>query len=283
MIRYFAAHPTACGLAARYYHPLVEDDAVSRAMLGYEIYMRLYVLNLWRIESPYSFTALGSALALPVHIYSKIGGMTPRATGEDFYFLQKLTKQGRVLHWSDAAVSPASRTSLRVPVGTGQAILAACEGKHLDRYPLYPSEQFDEVRATTLTFPDQFERTVETPLDAFLKSQLRTDDIWQPLRENHKTQARFVRACHERLDGLRILQYIKAAYRDNPQEDTEVLGRWLRDHGHSFVENAADAERWAKDLQQRKLSELETSELDQLRQLLSNMEDQCRRQDYLRD
>ena len=45
----FATHPDACGLAARYYHPLVEDDAVSRAMLGYEIYMRLYVLNLWRI------------------------------------------------------------------------------------------------------------------------------------------------------------------------------------------------------------------------------------------
>jgi hypothetical protein len=209
--------------------------------------------------------------------------MTPRATGEDFYFLQKLTKHGRVIHWSDAAVSPASRTSLRVPVGTGQAILAACEGKHLDRYPLYPSELFDEVRATTITFQDQFERTVETPLDAFLKSQLRTDDVWQPLRENHKTQARFVRACHERLDGLRILQYIKAAYRNNPQDDTDVLQGWLHDNGATFPGEAAAAERWANDLRQRKLSELKTRELDQVRQLLSNMEDQCRRQDYLRD
>lgn len=67
------------GHAARYFYPLTEDEAITRAMLGYEIYMRFYALNMWRIKSPYSFTALGSALALPVRIYRQLGGMTPRS------------------------------------------------------------------------------------------------------------------------------------------------------------------------------------------------------------
>ena len=46
----FARHPGACGIASRYFHPLTGDDSVTRAMLGYEIYMRFYALNLWRIE-----------------------------------------------------------------------------------------------------------------------------------------------------------------------------------------------------------------------------------------
>jgi len=279
----FATHPSACGMAARYFHPLVEDDTVSRAMLGYEIYMRLYVLNLWRIESPYSFTALGSALALPVRTYCQVGGITPRTTGEDFYFLQKLTKQGRVLHWSDVAVAPATRASVRVPVGTGQAILAACEGKHLDRYPLYPAKLFDHVRETTDAFPDLFDRIVKTPLDSFLKSRMNTDDLWQPLRDNNKTPDRFVRACHERLDGLRILQYLKDAYRRDPGDDTTVLRRWLLDYGGAFPDVAAEADRWAYELRQAKLSEIDTNGLDQVRLMLCRMEDHYRRQDFLRD
>ncbi len=82
LVTTFARHPAACGIAARYFHPLTQDDAVTRAMLGYEIYMRFYALNLWRIESPYSFTALGSAIALPVYVYRKVGGLTPRTSGE---------------------------------------------------------------------------------------------------------------------------------------------------------------------------------------------------------
>lgn len=283
VMKAFAAHPTACGLSARYYHPLVDDEVISRAMLGYEIYMRLYVLNMWRIESPYSFTALGSAMALPVAAYRRVGGITPRVTGEDFYFLQKLSKTGRVLHWSDVAVRPATRTSVRVPVGTGQAILAACRGERRDRYPLYPSELFDDVRKTTDAFPVLFRENVDTPLDMFLRNQMNTDDPWQPLRDNNRTMERFVRACHERLDGLRILQYLKEAYRRNTGNDTTVLRRWLDRHGHSFPGETDEVEYWGSRLRQVTLPVLEIEELDRVRRMLCRMEDHCRRQDFLRD
>jgi hypothetical protein len=282
LVAAFARHPAACGIAARYFHPLTEDETVTRAMLGYEIYMRFYALNLWRIESPYSFTALGSAIALPVRVYRQLGGITPRSSGEDFYFLQRLAKHGRLLHWSDAFVAPATRKSWRVPVGTGQAIVAACEGTHPDRYPLYPPELFDRVQRTTEAFPGLLDRSVETPLDEFLRGKTDTDDPWQPLRENHKTPERFVRACHQRLDALRILQYLKTEYRRAPTDDRFTLIDWLGRHGSDPPGTAAEASRWRSVLTERSLGELSTRELDSIRQMLFRMEDGYRREDDLR-
>jgi len=279
LVASFARHPDACGIAARYYHPLTEDDAVTRAMLGYEIYMRFYALNLWRIKSPYAFTALGSAIALPVHVYRQLGGLTPRSSGEDFYFLQKLIKHGRVLHWTDAPVAPATRKSWRVPVGTGQAIVAACEGRHPDRYPLYPPELFDRIRRTTEAFPTLFAESVETPLDGFLREKTNTDDPWQPLRENHTTSGRFVRACHDRLDGLRILQYLKAEYRRAPSDDRATLIDWLDRHGCVLPGTEAEASHWRSVLEERPLTDLSTSELDGIRRMLFRMEDGYRIED----
>jgi hypothetical protein len=276
----FARHPDACGIAARYFHPLTQDETVTRAMLGYEIYMRFYVLNLWRIKSPYSFTALGSAIALPARVYRQLGGLTPRSSSEDFYLLQKLTKLGRVLHWSDAPVAPATRKSWRVPVGTGQAIVAACEGKYTDRYPLYSPEFFDRVRRTTEAFPGLFVESFETPLDGFLRAKANTDDPWQSLRENHKTLKQFVRACHERLDGLRILQYLKGEYRRAPSDDRATLIDWLGRHGSAWPGNEAEAMRWQLVLEERPLADLSIPELDAIRRMLFRMEDGYRRKDF---
>jgi len=281
LVTAFARHPAACAIAARYFHPLMEDEAITRAMLGYEIYMRFYALNLWRIKSPYSFTALGSAIAVRAHVYRQLGGLTPRTSGEDFYFLQKLTKHGRVLHWSDAPVAPATRKSWRVPVGTGQAIVAACEGQHSDRYPLYSPALFDRVHRTTEAFPDLFVDSVDTPLDDFLRQKANTDDPWQPLRENHKTLKRFVRACHERLDGLRILQYLKAEYRRAPSDDRATLIDWLGRHGSALPGAETEASRWRLVLQERPLVDLSIAELDAIRRMLFRMEDGYRREDDL--
>ena len=77
------------GLAVPYYHKLI-GDATDRLILRYEIYMRCYLINLLRIQNPYAFTALGSAMAVTVRAYRKAGGLTPVKSGEDFYFLQNL-------------------------------------------------------------------------------------------------------------------------------------------------------------------------------------------------
>ena len=49
-------------------------------------------------------------------------------------------------------------------------------------------------------------------MTAFLQNQLKIDDIWGPLRKNFKTEELFVKACAERVDGLRILQFLKSEH-----------------------------------------------------------------------
>lgn len=208
-------HPTASAFAVPYYHPLCGLDSLDRPLLRYECYMRHYLIQLQLIDSPYAFTALGSAIAFPLWAYRRVGGITPLQGGEDFYLLQKFAKTGTLVHsFADPAaqpVRPQGRASSRVPFGTGPAVASGLDGMDL-RYPFYSPTGFADVKATFNAFPALFTFDIETPMSPFLRRQLSTDDLWQPLRRNFRTPDRFVHACTERVDGLRILQYLK----DNP-------------------------------------------------------------------
>ena len=67
-------------------------------------------------------TPIGSAFAVRADAYVKQGGMNRRQAGEDFYFLYKLTKLGKLTELKDAFVYPSARVSDRVPFGTGAAM-----------------------------------------------------------------------------------------------------------------------------------------------------------------
>lgn len=201
-------NPTCSALCVPYYHPLTGDDATNRAMLRYECYMRHYLINLLHINSPYAFSALGSAMAFPAWAYRRVGGITPLQGGEDFYLMQKFAKTGTLIRNIDTCVYPQGRISHRVPFGTGPAIARGVEGQ-ADSYPFFAPEGFLHIKQTTDLFPQLYTQDIETPLSDFLRKQLNTNDLWEPLRKNFKRQDLFVHACHERLDGLRILQYLK--------------------------------------------------------------------------
>jgi len=124
---YFIEHPKHLGISIPYFHKL-KGDNTDKHILRYEIYMRYYALNMLRIQNPYKFTALGSALALPIWAYNKIGGMTPVKSGEDFYLLQKLVKNGKISQWLETTAYPSSRFSDRVLFGTGPAIIKGAHG-----------------------------------------------------------------------------------------------------------------------------------------------------------
>ncbi len=222
----FARHPKAHALANPYYHPLVEEEELNRAILRYEIYMRYYALNMYFAGSPYCFTPLGSAMSAPVWAVKKIGGLTPKKSGEDFYFLQKLTKAGRIIRYNSETIYPGTRASDRVFFGTGPAVIKGLEGQW-SAYPLFNLHLFEDVKNTIERFPVQFEKTHPTPMDAFLKEHLRCDDIYAPLRANHNKPERFIKACHEKIDGLRILQFLKAKHAEEPMQDERNLKLFL--------------------------------------------------------
>jgi hypothetical protein len=264
-------HPQAVGVAAPYRHPLCGDEDVDRAMLRYEIYLRYYVLNLWRIASPYAFTAMGSVISVPVRAYRAVSGLDPRESGEDFYFLQKLTKYGPVLHWLADTAYPGTRLSSRVPFGTGPAMQRGVEGDW-SRYPLYAAGRFDELGDTIKLFPELQQGDHETSVTAFLRQQLKTTDLWSPLRRTHAKPERFKRACHERLDGLRTLQYLKASHADDGRRDEDILREYFATH---YPAAADMTDLWSSD--GWTFDDLPIERLDRLRDFLEEQENRYRR------
>ncbi len=200
-------NPAASAIAIPYYHKLTYNNELDRIMLRYEIYMRAFAINMWRIRSPYSFSALGSAIAIPVWAYRAVGGMTPKISGEDFYFLQKIVKTGRLLHFNNEIVFPAARLSDRVFFGTGPALIKGIDGDW-SSYPIYNYRLFDMIANTYKLFGPIYSKDIKTPLDDFLIRRFK-ELPWKALRQNFKSQTHFIRACHEKIDGLRILQFLK--------------------------------------------------------------------------
>ncbi len=221
----FNSKPDLFGLALPYYHKLA-GNGTDRLILRYEIYMRYYLLNMLRIKNPYAFTALGSAMAFPVWAYKKTGGLTPVKSGEDFYFLQKLAKAGKVGLWADTVAYPSSRFSERVIFGTGPALLKGQRG-HWDNYPFYHYSSFDKVGQTFALFPGLFKKDFESPMDDFLKNRFNLDDLWGILRKNYKDPENFIRACTGKTDALRILQFLRADYKKQDGGSGKVLAEYL--------------------------------------------------------
>jgi len=209
-------------LSLPYYHKLTEDEKVNRAILRYEIYLRNYFINMHLIDSPYAFTAIGSAIAVTVKALRKIRGLTPLRSGEDFYLLQKLRKMTDISNYNSELVYPAARFSHRVPFGTGPAMLKGSNGDWAS-YPIYHHSLFKEIQNTYHIIPELFYNDVDTEFINFLKTQYKTNDLWSPLRKNFKTLPQFTRAFHEKADGLRILQFLKSKQEENKMSEEMVI------------------------------------------------------------
>ncbi len=204
----FERHPEQNAISVPYFHPLTNDDQANRAILRYEIYMRNCLLNLFRIRCPYSFTAIGSAIAVKIKALKKINGITPMKSGEDFYLLQKLRKMSPINNWNDELVYPAARFSDRVFFGTGPAIRKGSQGIW-DSYPIYHFSLFDEVKKCYDLIDELYQKDQHYQFIDFLEKQFKDDNLWQPLRKNAKDLAHFRHAFHEKADGLRIMQFLK--------------------------------------------------------------------------
>jgi hypothetical protein len=262
-------NPAASAVSVPYYHRLSYQNELDRAMLRYEIYMRAYAINMWRIKSPYCFTALGSAIALPVWAYRASGGLTPKMSGEDFYFLQKIVKTGRLLHWNGEIVYPATRLSDRVFFGTGPALIKGIDGDW-SSYPVYSQRLYYLVAETYKLFSKLYYEDVNTPLDEFLLSKF-GEIPWSALRLNFKTQGHFIRACHEKIDGLRILQFLKENQPSGEQVSEESLSGLLVSYQKQFPDLIGELKTKVDFL----LSPV--SELDHIRDVLFEIEMYYRR------
>jgi hypothetical protein len=225
--QYFYSNENISALSLPYYHPLNQNLEASKSILRYEIYMRYYLLMLFEINSPYSFTALGSGMAFKVKALKKLGGFSPKLSGEDFYFLQKIVKTGRLGLWIDNRVEPQARFSNRVFFGTGPAMIKGNQG-NWSSYPLYPKRFFYQIKAFYDLVPLLFQDNIPTPIDDFLGGTPQAHVLWNKLRSNFKTLENFTKALHDYFDGLRILQFVKSQKWE--ESDEEILTQFLKDN-----------------------------------------------------
>ena len=226
LVENFVAHPEMNAVAVPYYHQLqYEDEERDRALLRYELYMRNYAINLLRIRSPYGFTALGSAIAMRADALRRIGGITPLQSGEDFYLLQKFCKMGGLSLFNTECVYPSGRYSDRVPFGTGPAMRAGANGVW-DSYPIYPYDCFEPIQEAYQHLKDLYKRNYsakENEFLTFLQDIDKKEDVWANILNNVTNFQYFVKAFHQKADGLRILQFVRKNYRQNPVSEEVAI------------------------------------------------------------
>lgn len=220
----FHQFPNAVAMSVPYFHNLTGSEAEDRAILRYEIYMRNYAIQMLRINSPFAFTALGSAMAYRVKAYNAIGGLSPLKSGEDFYFLQQMRKFGTVIIANDELVFPAARFSNRVFFGTGPAMIKGHSGDW-SSYPIYHISQFEAVKslfdvAVQLMNPDW---SIDSAFYQFLQAQFKDENFLNPIRKNMKDEKQFFRGFYTKVDGLRILQFLKATLPLMNMNDRELF------------------------------------------------------------
>lgn len=206
-----------------------DSEKRACAMLHYEVYMRSYALNLMLVGHPYALTAVGSSMSCTLEAYRKIGGISPFKSGEDFYFLQKMLKTGAVLRHSPALSHPSPRLSTRVFFGTGPALNKGVEGQWAS-YPIYPMSLFGRMQDAYEALPDLYDFLCgpEVP-DGLCRPLARKFDFWgaafgsdwwKPIKAHcGGRKAQFVRACMEKFDALRSLQFLKASYVQDDRRD----------------------------------------------------------------
>ncbi len=132
-------------------HRSANSLEIRKAIICYEIFLRYYVAALKFARSPFAFHTIGSTMIFDYEAYIYAGGMNKRKAGEDFYFLEKVSKMFEVHKIKEATVYPSARASLRVPFGTGQRVHRfAIVGEQ--KYSVYSPKSFTVLKKWNTLF-----------------------------------------------------------------------------------------------------------------------------------
>jgi hypothetical protein len=197
-------------------HLLTNREDEDNAIICYEIFLRYYVMCLRYAKSYYAFHTIGSSMACDHKTYIKTEGMNKKKAAEDFYFLEKISKQTNIYNIKSTTVYPSSRKSWRVPFGTGQRVTRFQEKTHPE-YILYNPDIFEILKDWLKIFhsgdilsPDKYlllAKGLNAGLYEFLRLQNFVPDLTSILKSSKSTEQVKMQQLRW-FDGFRTLKLI---------------------------------------------------------------------------
>ncbi len=199
-----------------YAHQPPADAVLLSAICRYEIYLRAYVIGLGFAGSPYAFPSIGSTISCTAESYVAVRGMNRRAVAEDFHFLDKLAKLGRVGFIGGTTVHPSARLSRRVAFGTGRKMHYFLE-EAKDEYLIHNPAIFLVLRDWLATMATSANRSAGAIMKSagdihpLLQEYLDAADFsgsWEMIRRNCANDRQLLRQFHVWFDGLKTLRLV---------------------------------------------------------------------------
>jgi len=197
-------------------HNVDEDSSTTEAIICYEIFLHYYVLGLKYANSPFAFHTIGSTMICDYESYIKVEGMNKKKAAEDFYFMEKLAKNNKIVKINSTTVQPSSRSSWRVPFGTGQRVGRFLSHKQ-NEYLLYNPICFDILKQWLNIFSSsdsllaeeyrKLAQNIHPELINFLTEQNFISD-WNKISENSTSSEQIAKQKHKWFDGFRTLKLI---------------------------------------------------------------------------
>lgn len=211
----------SCFAATLNFKHRVDEMTDSKQKLGiqlYEDYLHYYKKALDFAGFPDSIYTIGSAFAVRADAYVKQGGMNRRQAGEDFYFLNKLTKLGKIVEINNAFVYPSARVSDRVPFGTGAA-MTKWMNEDDDLTVTYNFTAFLDLKVLFDQVDSLFRNNADDGFMASLPSSvqeyLQTLEFSSKLNEinqNSSSLPSFRKRFFQFFDGFLILRFLNLAH-----------------------------------------------------------------------
>jgi len=205
-----------------------EHSYDHESIIQYELHLRYFIEVQRYIQLPYAFHTVGSSFAVRVGAYVQVGRMNLRKAGEDFYFIHKFTKKRTLGECPSAIVIPSSRSSDRVPFGTGRAMI---EMSGHDEYLSYNLQSFivlQPLLSNVISLYNAPQESLEEGLKALPQaardyfSSVNFVQTMQKLSNNSKSTDTFEKAFYQWFDAFKLMKFLHFM-RDRGYEDQPVV------------------------------------------------------------
>lgn len=213
--------------AANIYFEHIPDvgSNLSEGIILYELHLRYIVEALKHCKYPYAYHTVGSSFCVNTLVYQQQGGMNLRKAGEDFYFLHKIFPLGDFGEISEAVVYPSSRSSDRVPFGTGKSI-ADWKNQKRDLNYSYNFKIFELIK-TLFENPvlfykiEDYQTAVHKNVAAFLNTQ-NYSTVLKEIKNNTSTTEAFIKRYYRYWSGFKLWKLIHYL-RDNYYQNSYIM------------------------------------------------------------